>query len=180
MMRVLSPMKAYMPLIPFLQRLQRKKLDKQFAKFVEIFKKLHIIIPFADAIVQIPSYSKFLKEILSNKRKLEEHEIVCLNEESFGLGEAKPTTISLQLADRLIKRSKGIIEDLLGRALIDVYDGKMILQVDNEQVIFNVFKAMKHPLTFDTCCQIDVLEELVADTFKTEHYTIGSNKCRKS
>ena len=31
----------------------------------------------------------------------------------LGLGEAKPTTVSLQLADRLIKYSRGIIEDIL-------------------------------------------------------------------
>ncbi|XP_022881102.1 uncharacterized protein LOC111398436 [Olea europaea var. sylvestris] len=253
--RAPSPVKAYVPPIPFPQRLQRKKLDNQFAKFVEIYKKLHINIPFADAIVKMPSYAKFLKEILSNKRKLEEHEIVCLNKEcsaillkklppklkdpgsftisctigsnyfehslcnlgasvnlmplsvyrSLGLGEAKSTTISLQLADRLIKRPKGIIEYVLvkvdkfifpadfiildmeedsniplilgrpflatRRALIDVYDGNMILRVDNEQVIFNMFKAMKHSLTSDTCCQVDVLEELVVDTFETEHET---------
>jgi len=30
---------------------------------------------------QMPSYAKFLKEILSNKRKLEEHETVALTEE---------------------------------------------------------------------------------------------------
>ncbi|XP_022865504.1 uncharacterized protein LOC111385354 [Olea europaea var. sylvestris] len=233
----------------------RKKLDKQFAKFGEIFKKLHINIPFTDAIAQMPSYAKFLKGILSNKRKLEEYEAVCQNEEcsaillkklppklkdlgnftipcttgsnyfehslcdlgssvnlmplsiykSLELGEIKYTTISLQLTDRSIKRSKEIIEDVLvkvdkfifpadfiildmeedlniplilgrpflatGRALIDVYDGKMILRVDNEQVIFNVFKVIKHPLTFNTCCQIDVLEKLVANTFETEHHT---------
>ncbi|XP_022894130.1 uncharacterized protein LOC111408624 [Olea europaea var. sylvestris] len=79
--RAPSPVKAYVPPIPFPQRLQRKKLDKQFAKFVEIFKKLNINIPFADAITQMPSYAKFLKEIMSNKRKLEEHETVCLNKE---------------------------------------------------------------------------------------------------
>ncbi|XP_022852334.1 uncharacterized protein LOC111373965 [Olea europaea var. sylvestris] len=125
--RVPSPVKAYAPPIPFSQRLQRKKLDKQFAKFVEIFKKLHINIPFADAIAQIPSYAKFLKEILSNKKRLEENVTVCLNEECSAsvnlmalsiyrflrLGEAKSTTISLQLANRSIKRPNGIIEDVL-------------------------------------------------------------------
>lgn len=55
------------------------------------------------------------------------------------------------------------------RALIDVYDGKMILILDNEYVIFIVFKAMQHHLTSDTCCQIDVLDELVVDTFEVEH-----------
>ncbi|XP_022841845.1 uncharacterized protein LOC111365521 [Olea europaea var. sylvestris] len=79
--RAPSPVKAYVPPIPFPQRLQRKKLDTQFTKFVEICKKMHINIPFADTIAQMLSYGKFMKEILSNKRKLEEHETVCLNEE---------------------------------------------------------------------------------------------------
>ena len=46
-----------------------------------MFKKLHINIPFADALAQMPKYGKFMKEILINKRKLEEHETVMLNEE---------------------------------------------------------------------------------------------------
>ena len=46
-----------------------------------MFKKLHINIPFAEALAQTPKYAKFMKEILRNKRKLEDHEIVMLNEE---------------------------------------------------------------------------------------------------
>ena len=42
---------------------------------------MHINIPFADALAQMPSYAKFLKEILGNKRKLEDYETVKLNEE---------------------------------------------------------------------------------------------------
>lgn len=44
-------------------------------------KKLHINIPFVDALEQMLSYVKFMKEILSNKRRLEEHETVMLTEE---------------------------------------------------------------------------------------------------
>ncbi|GKU87120.1 hypothetical protein SLEP1_g1569 [Rubroshorea leprosula] len=73
--------KSYVPPIPFPHRLKQQKLDKQFAKFLDIFKKLHINIPFADALAQMPSYAKFLKEILSNKRKLEEYETMKLTEE---------------------------------------------------------------------------------------------------
>ncbi|KAL2498219.1 Uncharacterized protein Adt_23769 [Abeliophyllum distichum] len=64
----------------FLQRLRKHKLDQQFKKFFEVFKKLQINIPFADTLAQILSYAKFMKEILSNKRKLEEHETVMLTE----------------------------------------------------------------------------------------------------
>ena len=56
-------------------------MDKQFAKFLEVFKKLHINIPLLDTISQMPSYAKFLKDIIANKRKLEEYEMVKLNEE---------------------------------------------------------------------------------------------------
>ena len=46
-----------------------------------VFKKLHINIPFLDALEQMPSYVKFMKEIFSNKMKLEEYETVALIEE---------------------------------------------------------------------------------------------------
>ncbi|KAH9686774.1 hypothetical protein KPL70_014506 [Citrus sinensis] len=67
-----APVKAYVPPIPFPQRLRKNNIDKQFLKFLDVFKKLHINIPFADALEQMPLYAKFMKEMLSNKRKLEE------------------------------------------------------------------------------------------------------------
>ena len=56
--------KASIP-VPYPQRLKKHKLDKQFTKFMEVFKKLHINIPFTDALEQMPSYVKFMKDILS-------------------------------------------------------------------------------------------------------------------
>ena len=53
--------------IPYPQRLKKHKLDKQFTKFIEVFKKLHINISFADALEQMPSYVNFMKDILSQK-----------------------------------------------------------------------------------------------------------------
>ena len=38
--------------ISYPQRLKKNKLDKQFTKFMEVFKKLHINIPFVDALEQ--------------------------------------------------------------------------------------------------------------------------------
>ena len=143
--------------IPYPQLLKKNKLDKQFLKFLEVFKKLHINIPFADALEQMPSYVKFMKEIMSKKRRLSDYEIVNFTEEcsailqrklqqklkdpgSFtipctignsifekalcdlgastnltllsifrrlGLGEARPTKVTLQLADRSLKHPKG-------------------------------------------------------------------------
>ncbi|XP_060962021.1 uncharacterized protein LOC115722590 [Cannabis sativa] len=62
-------------------QLRKTNTDKQFSKFLEVFKKLHINIPFAEALEQMPSYVKFMKEILSKKRKMEDFETVALTEE---------------------------------------------------------------------------------------------------
>ena len=149
--------------VPFPQRLRKSNLDKQFSKFLEIFKKLHINIPFAEALEQMPSYVKFMKEILSRKRKLGDYEMVALSEECSAviqkklppklkdpgnftipcvignldemkalcdlgasvnlmplsvynrlkLGQAKPTTVTLQMADRSLSHPYGIVEDVL-------------------------------------------------------------------
>ncbi|MCI37309.1 hypothetical protein A2U01_0058533, partial [Trifolium medium] len=71
----------YKPQIPYPQRLVKSKIDGQFKKYVELLKTLHMSIPFSEAITQMPSYAKFLKEILTNKRKLDEDDIVELTEE---------------------------------------------------------------------------------------------------
>ncbi|KAM6559271.1 hypothetical protein CsatA_028510 [Cannabis sativa] len=185
--------------IPYPQRLQKNKIDKQFSKFLEIFKKLHINIPFIEALEQMPTYLKFMKDILSKKRKLEEFEMVALTEEcsavlqkklppklkdpgsfnipcSIGgsiqtkalcdlgasinlmplsmfkrlkLGEAKPTTVTLQMADRSLTHPRGIIEDVL------VKKGELKLRVQKEEETFKVFAATEIP----TCCRLEVVKD---------------------
>ncbi|KAJ9550857.1 hypothetical protein OSB04_014902 [Centaurea solstitialis] len=149
--------------LPFPGRLKNKNMDKQFKKFLDIFKQLHINIPLVEALEQMPNYVKFLKDILSKKRKLNEFETVALTQEcsailtckippklkdpgsftipcsiggqevglalcdlgasinfmplsvfnKLGIGEVRPTTVTLQLADRSIAYPKGKIEDIL-------------------------------------------------------------------
>ena len=60
--------KAYKLRVHFSARLVQHNSNKQFSKFFDIFKKLHINIPFTDVIAYMLSYTKFLKEILKNKR----------------------------------------------------------------------------------------------------------------
>ncbi|XP_039687866.1 uncharacterized protein [Medicago truncatula] len=75
------PPPPYKPSIPYPQRLAKSKTESQFKKFVELLKSLHLSIPFSEAITQMPSYAKFLKEILTNKRKIDDNETVALTEE---------------------------------------------------------------------------------------------------
>ena len=69
---------AYTLAVPFPQRLQKSKREEQFSKFLDIFKKIEINIPFAEVISQMPLYAKFLKEILNKIRKIAEEGIVNL------------------------------------------------------------------------------------------------------
>ena len=75
--------------IPFPQMLKNQNLDKQFSKFIDIFKSLHINIPFVDMLEQMPKYAKFLKEVLSNKRKLMDNEKVMLTEKCSAILQRK-------------------------------------------------------------------------------------------
>ncbi|XP_048226332.1 uncharacterized protein LOC125368983 [Ricinus communis] len=76
-----SLMREYHPPIPYPARLKQEKIDQQFGKFLDLFKQLRINIPFVEAISQMPKYVRFLKEILRNKRKLEDLGLMTLNEE---------------------------------------------------------------------------------------------------
>ena len=75
--------------IPYPQRLKKNKLDKQFTKFMEVFKKLHINISFANALNQIPNYVKFMKDILLKKTRLSDFEIVNVAEECSAILQRK-------------------------------------------------------------------------------------------
>ena len=66
----MEEVKAYNPQVPFPQRLQKAKLEEQFAKFLNMFKKIEINIPFSEALTKIPHYEKFMKYILNKKRKI--------------------------------------------------------------------------------------------------------------
>ena len=67
-----------MPAVPLQQRLQKSKIEEQFARFLKTFQKLEIGMPFTEVVTQMQLYAKFLKEILSKKRIFEEEGVVNL------------------------------------------------------------------------------------------------------
>ena len=69
---------AYTPIVSFPRTLQKAKREEQFSRFLDIFKKIEINIPFAEVINQMPNYAKFLKEILNKKTKIAQEGIVNL------------------------------------------------------------------------------------------------------
>ena len=45
----------------------KKEKDRHFARFLDIFMKLEITMPFGEALQQMPLYYKFLKDMLTRK-----------------------------------------------------------------------------------------------------------------
>ncbi|XP_027348055.1 uncharacterized protein LOC113859495 [Abrus precatorius] len=70
-----------------------------------------------------------------------------------------------------------------GRALIDVQKGELMLRVQEEKVIFNVFKAIKHPSDDMSCMKIDVIDVVIPHSFKKNdesvvlESTLAAAKC---
>nr|GEU78178.1 reverse transcriptase domain-containing protein [Tanacetum cinerariifolium] len=62
------------PTIPYPSRVNKQKLRKKddnlALKFVEIFKKLHFNLSFADALLYMPKFAIMFKSLLNNKEKL--------------------------------------------------------------------------------------------------------------
>ncbi|KAL4360937.1 hypothetical protein GQ457_04G019810 [Hibiscus cannabinus] len=148
---------------PFPQRLKKQKQDYQFKKFLDILKQVHINLPLVEALQQMPNYAKFLKDMVTRKKRIEEFETTVATEtclalmhnkvpatktdpgsftiecfighnyptkalcdpgasinlmpksvfQKLGIGEAKPTTVMLQLAYHSYVQPEGKIEDIL-------------------------------------------------------------------
>ncbi|XP_016514476.1 uncharacterized protein LOC107831237 [Nicotiana tabacum] len=66
---------------PFPQRLQKLRDDAAYKKFLDILKQVDIHIPLVDILQEVPKYAKYIKDIVENKRRLTEFEIMALTEE---------------------------------------------------------------------------------------------------
>ncbi|XP_015574439.1 uncharacterized protein LOC107261223 [Ricinus communis] len=71
---------SFVPPIPYPQSLKRHVDAKQYAKYLEMFKKLQINILFVEALAHMPNYGKFLKKLIYNKNKLEEYDSISVIE----------------------------------------------------------------------------------------------------
>ncbi|GJZ95037.1 reverse transcriptase domain-containing protein [Tanacetum coccineum] len=59
--------KPYKPKISYPQRLRKEKMEAQYGKFLDVIRAVRINVPLIDVLAGIPSYEKFLKELISNK-----------------------------------------------------------------------------------------------------------------
>src|ERR1044072_1707180 len=68
----------------------KKNLENKFSKFVSMFKKIHVDLPFSEVLEKMPQYPKFMKEILSKKRRLSEMDaVIAMTEEASAIIQKK-------------------------------------------------------------------------------------------
>jgi hypothetical protein len=75
-----DPPRSFVPKVPYPNRLQAPKKGGNFEDILKVFKQVQISIPFLDAIRQVSSYAKFLKDLITVKRKTNVPKKVCLTE----------------------------------------------------------------------------------------------------
>ncbi|GJY93064.1 hypothetical protein Tco_0508846 [Tanacetum coccineum] len=83
------PLKAYKPKISYPQRLYKKNMEERYAKFIDLIKEVRINISFVDVLAGMPNYRKFLKDLVSNKSKMEQIFVAFLNEECSAIVQNK-------------------------------------------------------------------------------------------
>lgn len=229
--------------LPYPHAQSKKANERHYARFMDIFKQLQINIPLAEALEQMPKYAKFMKDVLTKKKRYTEEETimvdaccsaiiqrtlprkepdpgrvtlpVMIGDNYIGNGlvdlgssinliplsiikrlgniEMKPTRMTLQLTDKSITSPYGVAQDMLvkvdkflfpvdfvvvnmeedrdvplilgrpfmktSRMMIDIDDGLMKVRVQDEEVTFNLFEAMKHPKDKHDVFRIDATEE---------------------
>jgi len=63
-----STSQVYKPIVKFSNRLKKIKQNPHMDKIIEIFNQVKINVPLLDAIQQVPSYAKLLKDMCTKMR----------------------------------------------------------------------------------------------------------------
>nr|XP_043619772.1 uncharacterized protein LOC122591576 [Erigeron canadensis] len=110
--------KPYKPKVPFPQRLRKEKIQEQYNKFFNMIKSVTINVPLVDLILGMPNYAKFIKELVTDKKKLGEVKATFLNEECSAVIKNKLPPKLSDLGSFLIACSFG--KKLTCKALADL------------------------------------------------------------
>ncbi|XP_048491772.1 uncharacterized protein LOC104898216 [Beta vulgaris subsp. vulgaris] len=157
--------------------MQKSKVDEQLGKFLAMVKNYEVAIPFTKLNFQVPVYTKFLKDMISKKKDFGGVDRVALTEEcasvsvmplsvckKLNIGALECTQIALQMVDRSIKYTVGVLED------VPVRVGKFYIPVDF--VVLDMEEDAKFPIILgrpflctagvliDVKSRMDILEEI--------------------
>jgi len=97
---------------------KNKKEESQFKKYMELFSQRQVNIPFGEALDQMPMYAKFMKELITGRRKPKDDENIVLSENSSAILQNKLPPKLKDSGAFTIPCSIGPVK--VGRALYDL------------------------------------------------------------
>ncbi|GJT94936.1 hypothetical protein Tco_1090454 [Tanacetum coccineum] len=146
-------------------------METQYGKFLDMIRVVRINVPLVDVLAGMPNYDKFLKELVSNKHKLEQISFAFLSDESFAMIQNK---VPHKLRDPRIsletpKPTKMSVRETFlhtADAIIRVKQKQLNLGVGTKRMTFSIDYAMKHSYSNDdTCFSIDVIDDILEEDF---------------
>ncbi|XP_057719798.1 uncharacterized protein LOC130934226 [Arachis stenosperma] len=154
-------LKSYVPQAPYPQRLRKDGKDSQFSSFLEIFKKLQINIPFVEALCDLGASINLMSLAMMRRMRIEEAKparmTLQLADRTFKFPHGMVEDLLVKVEEFIFPADFVVLDMeeeantliILGRpflatagAIIDIQKGKLVLRLHEENMVFNVFKAM--------------------------------------
>ncbi|CAN6576333.1 unnamed protein product [Malus baccata var. baccata] len=124
--------RVYEPPMPYPERLKPKVKDQQLTDFMKTLSKVQINLPLIEAIKNIPSYAKFLKDVCTKKKKLVDFEKVILTEHYKRPGDVHDC-MRVDMLDSLLHAE--IMPRLTSDPLLNVLHGFENKNTEDEEVL---------------------------------------------
>ncbi|KAH1188257.1 hypothetical protein GmHk_U059772 [Glycine max] len=165
------------PLVP-----SRKDKERHLARFLDIFKKLEITLPFGETLQQIPLYAKFLKDMLTKKNQYIHSDRIMVEGNcnvviqrilppkhkdpgvvtipcSIGEVAVGKALIDLGAIDRFITRPYGVIEDVLVKVKHLIFPTDFIV-IDIEEDV-DIPLILGRPFMSTARCMVDMGKKML-------------------
>ncbi|XP_069154484.1 uncharacterized protein [Solanum lycopersicum] len=186
-----TPMPRPPPSLP--QRLVKKTEDGKYRRFITMMKQLSSHVPFVEALDQMPSYAKLMKDQVTKKRSVTFEDNDRLQHCS-AIGTRSPVqkkedpdfVILYCEVDFKVPIILGRPFFATGRALVDMENGQMKFQLNNVEVTFNICRSMRQSGEVKSVSAISYnveYESLVATLdrgdvwFKSKIYELHMKNC---
>ncbi|XP_070013882.1 uncharacterized protein [Nicotiana sylvestris] len=148
-----------------------------------MMKSLSINVPFVEALEQMPSYARFMKDLVTRKRSMDCETIKMTHQVSSIVHSMAPkledlraftipcTIESENFAKALYDLGENYEVPIIfgrpflstGKALVDVEEGELTFRVGDEKVVFHVCKLMKQPNNSKVCSFVDLVTVVIVD-----------------
>ncbi|XP_071906166.1 uncharacterized protein [Coffea arabica] len=160
---------------PSSSRLEKSRKQDKEKEILEVFRKVQVNIPLLDTIKQVHKYTKFLKDLCVNKRKLRGNERIMMEENVSAVLQRKlppkcrDPDVLVQVNELVFPVDFYILDmETLSEhcTKIDVKKGTLTMEFDGEMIHFNIFDVMKYPFESHSVFAVSVINPVVQEVFE--------------